>query len=143
MIELLTDDEQHALLELMACLARADGRLHDIERELLADYAELFNVQLGDVICDCEADSLETLAAQFQRPESRIIVLQELLRLAHLDGIFKKDEKALILKVAGLMGVPPEFLKKIDDWVLAGIEWTLDGERLLDQASTVLMDPSE
>ncbi len=138
MLERLTTEEQQALMELMGCLAHADGHFNDINRELLAQYAELFNIQLADVVCDCDADSLDTLAAQFQRPESRIVVLQELLRLAHLDGIFNKDEKSLILHVAALMEVPPEFVKEIDDWVLGGIEWTLRGERLLKKAAEML-----
>ncbi len=143
MLERLTQEEQQALMQLMACLARADGRLRDIERELLAQYADLFHIQMADVMCDCDADSLDMLVAQFQRPKSRVVVLQELLRLAHLDGIFNKDEKSLILKVAELMSVPPEFVKEIDDWVLAGIEWTIHGERLLDKASEMLDVSSE
>jgi len=143
MIEQLTREEKQVLLELMACLARADGRVGDVERELLAEYAELFHIQLTDIDCQCDIDALESLAAQFQRPESRIIVLQELLRLAHLDGFFNKDEKSLIIQVATLMGVPHDFLKKIDDWVLAGIEWTLQGVQLLEKASSVLIAPGE
>lgn len=143
MIERLSREEKQALLELMACLARVDGRIRDIERELLAGYAELFHIQMADISCHCDADALDTLAAQFQRPESRVIVLQELLRLAHIDGHFKKDEKSLIIQVATLMGVPHEFLKKIDDWVLDGIEWTLRGERLLEKAASQMVMPPE
>lgn len=141
MIERLTSEEKQALLELMACLARADGRVGDVELELLGDYAKLLHVRLADIDCHCDTDALDTLAAQFQRPESRIIVLQELLRLAHLDGFFNKDEKSLIMQVATLMGVPHDFLKKIDDWVLQGIEWTIRGETLLEKAATTLVMP--
>lgn len=143
MIERLTREEKQVLLELMACLARADGRVGNLERELLAEYAELFHLQLADIDCHCDVDSLDSLAAQFQRPESRVIVLQELLRLAHLDGFFNKDEKSLIIHLATLMGIPHDFLKKIDNWVLAGIEWTLQGDQLLEKASSVLVAPGE
>ena len=142
MIEGLSREEKQALLELMGCLAHADGRIDDVERELLADYAELFNIQLADINCSDDMDTLDSLVAQFQRPDSRVIVLQELLRLAHLDGFFNKDEKSLIMHVAALMGVPPEFLKKIDNWVLDGIEWMIRGEELLDSAATELEMPS-
>ncbi|MCK5863138.1 MAG: TerB family tellurite resistance protein [Candidatus Hydrogenedentes bacterium] len=143
MIEMLTQEEKQALLELMACLVRADGRVRDVERELLAGYAELFHIQWIDGSCNCDIDLLDSLAAQFQRPESRVIVLQELLQLAHLDGFFNKDEKSLIIRVATLMGVPENFLKKIDEWVLQGIEWTLRGEELLESASSILVIPPE
>ena len=143
MIDGLSKEEKLALLELMGCLAHADGRIDDIERELLADYAELFNIQLADVTCPCDTKNLDSMVAQFQNPESRVIVLQELLRVAHLDGFFNNDEKSLIMHVATLMGVPPDFLDRIDKWVLDGIEWMIQGEELLDSATTEIRLPPE
>lgn len=135
MLDQLTPDEQRALMELLILLAKADGRVDDIEREVLASYADLIDVDLDTLDGDAE---LEELVAVFSTPASRVIALQELFRLSHLDGWFADSEQSIILDVGALMGVPMELLQKIERWVLDGLAWVARGDDLLDEADEVM-----
>jgi len=84
MLDQLTPEEQRALMELLIHLAKSDGGIEDIEEEILEQYADIVDVDFDSLEGDL---GLDELIPQFESPLSRVIVLQELLRLAHLDGI--------------------------------------------------------
>ena len=115
MLDRLSPEEQHALLELLIYLAKSDGKVQDVEEDILHQYADLVDVDF---------DSLDgtltpqDLVPQFENAVSRTVVLQELLRLSHLDGYFAEDEKAVILDIAEQMRLPREFVAEIDNWVV-------------------------
>lgn len=135
MLDRLSPNEQRALLELLVHLAKADGRLKDMEREVLEMYADLVQVDRAEIEGDY---SLEQLVPQFKTPASRVIALQELFRLSHLDGWFAESEQSEILEVSAMMHVPMELLQKIERWVLDGIEWAERGEEILEDAEAMV-----
>lgn len=140
MLERLNENEQRALMELMVYMAKADGRVEEVEAILLEQYAGIFAMDLTELEGDFGP---EELAPHFDSPESRIIVLQELLRLAHLNGVFNTDEQSAMLEVASLLGVPLDLLREVETWVVEGIQWTLRGEKLLEKGREVVrVNPS-
>ncbi len=135
MLERLSPDEQRALLELLVYLAKADGSIADIEREILSNYAGLVDIHMATLNGNLTPDEL---VPQFQSPASRVVVLQELFRLAHLDGLFDPDEQDIVLDIADMMGVPDDFLEKIERWVIDGLRWVWRGEELLEDADRMV-----
>lgn len=135
MLDRLSRNEQRALLELLVHLAKSDGKIEEAEREILEMYADLVDVAPSEIEGDY---SLEDLVPQFESPASRVIALQELFRLSHLDGWFGESEQSEILEVGAMMGVPMELLQKIELWVLDGLNWVQRGEDLLDEADEVV-----
>lgn len=135
MLDRLSRNEQRALLELLVHLAKSDGKIEEAEREILGMYADLVEVSPEEIEGDY---TLEDLVPQFVSPASRVIALQELFRLSHLDGWFGESEQSEILEVGAMMGVPMELLQKIELWVLDGLNWVQRGEDLLDEADEVV-----
>lgn len=131
MLDQLTPKEQHALLELLVVLAKSDGQIQEAEEEILAMYADLVEVDPATLRGDAP---LEDLVAVFESPASRVIALQELFRLSHLDGWFADNEQSTLLEVGAMMQVPMELLQKIERWVLEGLDWVNRGDDLLDEA---------
>jgi hypothetical protein len=131
MLDQLTPKEQHALLELLLVLAKSDGQIQEAEEEILAMYADLVDVDPGTLQGDTP---LEELVAVFESPASRVIALQELFRLSHLDGWFADNEQSTLLEVGAMMQVPMELMQKIERWVLEGLDWVNRGDDLLDEA---------
>jgi hypothetical protein len=129
MIERLEADEQKALLELLIFMAKADGKVADIEQEILQNYATLVEIDFAELAGD---RSPEELIPQFHSYVSRAIVLQELLRLSHLDGLFSEGEQSAIIEIAALMGFPLDLVQRLDAWVVDGLKWVWRGEELLD-----------
>jgi tellurite resistance protein len=135
MLERLTSDEQRAMLELLIYMAKADGKVADIEQEILENYATLVEVEFSELRADV---SPEEVIPRLPSMVSRAIVLQELLRLSHLDGLFTERERVAILDIAKLMGVPVSMVHKLDEWVLEGLRWVWSGEDLLDEVEETL-----
>ncbi len=131
MLERLSPNEQRVLMELLVYMARADGQVADAEREVLHQYADLVRVDFDEIDGDL---SPEELVPHFTSPESRVIVLAELFRLSHLDGLFSDGEQSAILEIASLMGVPMMLLREIEQWVVEGLQWVWRGEEILEQA---------
>ena len=139
MIDRLNRDERMAMMELLAYLAKTDGKITDVNQEVLREYAELLGVDPADLDGDLTP---EELVPQFQSPASRVVVLQEVFRLANLDGIFTIGEESAILDIASLMGFPMEFVQRVEKWVLDGLEWTLQGEKLIDEGNHLVLRTS-
>lgn len=135
MLDQLTTNEQVALLELLIHLAKADGTIEDIENEILEQYADLVEVDFSSLNGDLP---LEEILPQFESPTSKIIAVQELLRLAHLDDYFHDDEKATIREVAARLGVSDALLQKVETWVVDGLNWMWRGEEILEEAEETM-----
>jgi uncharacterized tellurite resistance protein B-like protein len=135
MLERLTSGEQRAMLELLVYMAKADGKVVDIEREILENYATLVEVDFDEVRGNVPP---QDAIAELPSMVSRAIVLQEMLRLSHIDGLFTDRERAAILETADIMGIPIEMVKKLDEWVVDGLRWVWRGEDLLDEVQESL-----
>jgi len=135
MLERLTSDEQRAMLELLVFMAKADGKVVDIEQEILENYATLVEVDFSELRMDMTP---EDVIPRLPTMVSRAIVLQELLRLSHLDGLFTERERTAILQIADQMGIPVALVQKLDAWVVDGLRWVWRGEDLLDEVEETL-----
>jgi uncharacterized tellurite resistance protein B-like protein len=139
MIDRLNRDERTAMMELLWYIAKTDGNAPEVYQELLRDYAEILEVDPSEIDGDLTP---EELVPQFQNPASRVVVLQEVFRLAQLDGVFTIGEESVILDIASLMGFPMEFVQRVERWVIDGIEWTLNGEKLIDESKHLALRKS-
>lgn len=135
MIEQLQPEEQRAMLELLLYMAKTDGKITDVEDQILHNYATLTHINFDSLDGNYAP---EELMLRLHSPRARFIVLQEVLRLAHIDGYFADDEQSAILDLAAMMGISLEFLKEVETWVLDGLRWVWHGEELLDRAEAEL-----
>ena len=135
MLDRLAPAQQEALMELLIVMAKADGKVKDIEREILEQYADLVDVDFSSLTGE---KTIEELTSLFDTAESRVIVLQELIRICHLDGLFVDDERSAIVDVAAMFGVPMSLLQELENWVVEGLRWSLRGEELLEEAAEVV-----
>jgi tellurite resistance protein len=130
MIELLNTDEQRVMLELLLHIANSDGTVKDVEQEILENYATLVDLDFSTINGNLTPADL---IPQIPSAVSRAIVLQELLRMSHLDGIISQGENAAILAIAGQMGFPDSVVHRLDEWVVEGLRWVWNGEDILDE----------
>lgn len=135
MTDELTTHQRRMLMELLITLAKADGRVGEIENEAIEDYAELMEVPLEEL---SGTFSIADLTPHFDSPASRVAVIEELCRMARLDGTFVVAEQDAIIEVAKRMGISPELVTRIDDWVVDGMRWMARGEDLIADAERQL-----
>ncbi len=134
MIDNLTIAQRLMLLELLVAMTKVDGSIATAEGEMLEGYAELMDLSLEDVSGDM---SIAELAPYFDTPESQVTAIQELCRIARLDGDFAESEREAILDVAARMGMPAKLVGKIDEWVVEGMRWVERGDELVREAAAL------
>jgi len=132
MLDQLNPHQKRMLMELLITLAKVDGQMDALESEVLEDYAELLDVSLEEIGGGL---SIDDLAPHFDTPESRVAAVQELCRLARLDGEFAKLERDAILQVGTRFGFSPELVGRIDAWVVEGMQWVARGDELIEEAA--------
>jgi len=139
MLAKLTREQRKALMELLIHLARSDGRVDDVEKNLLYQYAHLNGVES----CELRNDrKLEELVAPLESAASRVVVISELLRLRHAHAFFAAEETSAIVDAAAVLGVPMDLLPRIEEWVMDDLELADRAEELLAEAEAVVhVDP--
>ncbi len=134
MIDNLTVEQRLMLMELLIAMAKVDGRIAAVEGEMLEGYAELMGLSLEEVSGDM---SIAELAPHFDTPESQVTAIQELCRVARLDGDFAESERMAILDIAARMGIPAQLVGRIDEWVVEGMRWVERGDDLVREAAAL------
>ena len=115
---------EYATAALMIELAKADFEEDDIERQLiLAMLHDTFDIEgeyLEELMQTAEAASADasdlfqftSLVNDHYDNEQKIMLLENLWRVAYADGRLDKYEEQFVRKIAGLINLPPsEFTK--------------------------------
>lgn len=129
-IERLNATQRQALFDLAVMMAAADNEVSDEELQYLRDYSNSFNVEFD---LNKSHLNIDDLLAVMDTKQSKIITLQELIRISYKDGHFSEEERDKVFLIAQKMGVnDPELMIAIQRWVRQGFDWVHEGEQLLD-----------
>lgn len=129
--ELLTREEQEALLSLLVHIAKADGEIDERERAVLLAMAETVGKSLDQAMSLAGGLRLEDICTRFAREKAKRIALVELLNIAMTDRVLSADEEAGVHRVATLMGLSRDVVISLQQWVTRGISWKAEGDVLL------------
>jgi tellurite resistance protein len=133
-VDNLRPDQQQALFDLAVQLAGADGTFSEEEKRYLNAYMAHFGIEAD--FSRAEQHSLEELAEAFDTPESRVIALQQLIRLGYKDGHFSEEEREKVLALAQKLGLnDPEFILRVERWVRTLFDWFWEGEQMIEEAA--------
>lgn len=129
--------ESVASLRLLVCLAKADGVLHDKERDTLQ--SSLADIELPDVDLStilAEDWEIEELADLVESEEARKQAYQSAYALAYADGDCSDEERALLDRLKDAWGISDEaFLHHVFSTRAAG-----DDEEGEDEPAPVLSE---
>ncbi len=135
-VDNLTPEQQQALFDLAVQLAGADGEFSEEEKRYLNAYMAHFGIDID--FERAERRSLDELADVFDTQESRVIALQQLIRLAYKDGHFSEEERDKVFALAQKMGLnDPEFMMRLERWVRQLFDWFWEGEQLIEEAAQI------
>jgi len=84
--------------------------------------------------------SVKQLCAEISIDQSRIIIFQELLHLAYIDGDYCEVEKDFLYEVAKYFGINSEKFIEIERWVKSGLVWSENGHAILTSLNTVTIN---
>ncbi|WP_044410080.1 tellurite resistance TerB family protein [Thiomicrospira microaerophila] len=129
-IERLTAQQRQALFDLAVMMAAADNDVSEGELDYLRELSQKYGIEL-----DLNKSHLVVpdLLKVMDTNESKIITLQELIRISYKDGHFSPDERDKIFVIAQKMGVnDPSLILAVERWVRQGFDWMYEGEQLLE-----------
>ncbi len=128
-LDQLKMSEKQALLIMLVDIAKADNELKDKEKEFLKVYAEENGVKLD---FDTIILSVEEACKLLESSKAKVVAIQEVIRLAIVDGEYAEEEKKGALHIAKLLGVSNSKFEEIESWVLRGRDWVAEGLEMIN-----------
>jgi len=126
----LTEVQRQVVFDLAANLAAADNDVSEEEVQYLKDFSSAFGIEYDLDKADINIDEK---IAMLKTKASRIITLQELIKLSYKDGHFGKEEQDKVFLIAQKMGLnDAELMMRIENWVRQGFDWMYEGEQMLE-----------
>jgi uncharacterized tellurite resistance protein B-like protein len=127
----LTPEQRQATFDLALMLAAADHEVSEEELEYLKNFSQAFDIPFKtEPLGEKEIDDLLTV---FESRLSRIVLLQELIKLSYKDGHFGKEEQDKVFMIAQKLGLNnPDLLIRIEKWVREGFDWLYEGEEMIN-----------
>ncbi len=120
--ERIAQSELGIFIALMAKVAKADGRIHELEAELLSntftDISRMYPKpeEVRDILKEIfslekqTTNNIDNLCLNLQHltqqnPQKRMMMLTFLINLAYIDGELSHNEESLILKIAAFLHI--------------------------------------
>jgi uncharacterized tellurite resistance protein B-like protein len=126
----LTQQQRQVVFDLAAHIAAADNDISDEEVQYLKDFSSAYGLQYDLDKSDIRMDDL---IQQLDSKQSRIIALQEIIKISYKDGHFGREEQDKVFLIAQKMGLnDPELIIRIEKWVREGFNWIYEGEQMLE-----------
>ena len=126
-VNILSSEEKKVLFQLLLAIAKADGSLPKEEIDYLSAYAAEYSI---DFDLNMEPD-LEQACSQLRSFKSKVVAIQEIVKIALVDGHYDDAEKKGALMIANLLQLSTEKFEEIESWVIEGQKWVLKGEEML------------
>lgn len=126
----LTTEQRQAVFDLVVMLANADMDVSEEELGYLKTFSDAFGIEFE---LDKSQINLEDTLRVFNSKQSKIILLQELIKLSYKDGHFGEEEQDKVFMISQKIGMnDPDLFLKIEKWVRQGADWLFEGEQMLE-----------
>ena len=103
------------------------------ETEFISNLAEEFGISEAEAKQSLEHSSKEQIMDMldvFTDRRHKLELIKELFFLGYADGNLTDEELMFVASVGNKMGIDDDVLEDISRWVIAGIEWQEEGERI-------------
>lgn len=128
-VDRLTVEQREALFTLAAMTAAVDNEISEEEVQYLKDFSEAYSVEFD---LDTTNVEISDLLVKMDSKLSKVITLQELIKISYKDGHFGPEEQERVFLIAQKMGLnDPQLILNIERWVRQGFDWIHEGEQLL------------
>jgi hypothetical protein len=130
----LTPAQREALLLLLVQMAGVDYEISTEEEAFLVAWANEWQLPLD--LTPEKSINESTLLAMFDTFSSKIIALQEIVKLAYQDGYFGDEERAKVVAFLSRLGLTnPDILSDIHQWVRTWHDWHYTGVQMIEGKS--------
>lgn len=129
-VDQLIEEEKKALMALLIDISKADGNLAEQEIEFLSAYSAENGIALN-----LDQDiSLPNACGLIESNKGKIVAIQEIVKLAIVDGHYDEAERKGALAIAEMLGIPLAKFQEVEKWVLDGQQWVSQGVQMINEA---------
>lgn len=126
----LTPQQREALLQLLVYMAGVDYEVTVEEEAFLIAWAREWDLPLD--LTPEEDIAEKALLSLFDSYSSKVIALQEMVKLSYQDGHYGEEERDKVEAFATRLGLANyELLAEINKWVRVWFDWHYSGEQML------------
>lgn len=115
-------------------LAKADGFIEDNEKHFFVNAAVGLGLQGGDL--DVVEEMIQATEMDcdihFVNNNQALFFMREAMQLCYIDGSYNDREKEIIEEIRKNNSLPKESIERIEDWVVQGMAWRAEGDKLLN-----------
>ena len=129
-VDQLREDEKKALMSLLIEISKADGDLAEQEIEFLSAYSAENKIALN---LDQDV-SLPDACSLIKSNKGKIVAIQEIVKLAIVDGYYDEAERKGALAIAEMLGIQLVKFQEIEKWVLDGQQWVAQGLQMINDS---------
>ena len=120
-IETLTEDEKKLFLRVLFTMIKSDGKVEESERQMAHELIALYNVKnYGEVLRQTPpvSELLQEIKTTLTERKKAILLLRELLIIAHIDDDFDEKEMQFVEQVAGSLQIEESVVLELNQLVL-------------------------
>lgn len=129
-VDQLMEAEKRALMSLLIDISKADGDLAEQEINFLSAYSTENGIALNLEQYISLPDACDLIKSN----KGKIIVIQEIVKLAIVDGHYDEAERKGALAIAEMLGVQLAKFQEVENWVLDGKQWVSKGLHMINEA---------
>ena len=136
-IQQLSETEKVTFVRALIFLIKSDGRVDDHERECIHEIVNIYNIKnkVAAINAPMGEDILLTeIANTINDRHKALLLIRELLTMAHVDEELGDAEVNFIEKVAAKLNVEPEKVLQINELVLERKDWLVKSAVVMESA---------
>ena len=127
----LTQAQRESLLKLLVNMAAIDHDISVEEEQFLIEWATEWQLPLD--LTPEEVDDDAVLLSAFDSFATKIIALQEMVKLSYQDGHFGDEEREKVQLFSIKLGIQnANVINEINRWVRRWYDWHFEGEHMLE-----------
>ncbi len=134
-IDSLSSEEKAVFLKSLIFMIKIDGKIDDAERQMAHDLVSIYKLEnCGDILKNI--GSKEELLSEILRTvkdrKKAILLIRELLIIAHIDEDFDEKEMQFIKEVAQKLNIDDRLVLELNQLILDYKLWQFKMEKILE-----------
>lgn len=132
----LTQEQRENFLKALAFVIYADGEVNGEEKDFLEVAAQAYGVspsKVVEILQDRDIETVKALVQEIDDIRARRYLVREMISLGLCDGELSDDELDAIFSIGESLDITEERMDDMVSWAIEGLEWQLDGFRLIEE----------
>lgn len=134
----LDETQRLTFIKILAKLTAVDGHIDEIEKDFVSDLAIRYGIpssRMAEIWQETSVDELAKEAEKINNRGAALLLVKEMCMLAHADDELSDEEVFLIGRIGEAMGVSPQKVQDISNWVIERLIWLERGRLIFEEVS--------